>query len=92
MLTLVLILKILYTDKRLIPLTPYGSTVIFKNRYYGGSTMFTLDPKELEKKNLNYGQNVRSSEHIKIYGKKPFNKEHYEKYLKHEKLENLTKV
>ena len=52
--------------------------------------MFTLDPKELEKKNLNYGQNVRSSEHIKIYEKKPFNKEHYEKYLKHEKLENLT--
>ena len=74
----------------LIPLTPHGSTVIFKNRYYGGSTMFTLDPKELEKKNLNYGQNKRSSEHIKMYGKKPFNKEHHQKYLKHEKLENLA--
>ena len=74
----------------LIPLTPYGSTVIFKNRYYGGSTMFTLDPKELEKKNLNYGQNKRSSEHITMYGKKPFNKEHHQKYLKHEKIENLS--
>ncbi len=74
----------------LIPLTPFGSTVIFKNRYYGGSTMFTLDPKELEKKNLSYGQNKRSSDHINMYGKKPFDKEDHEKYLKHEKLENLA--
>ena len=34
----------------LIPLTPVGSTVIFKNRYYGKSTNFTIDQKELEKK------------------------------------------
>ena len=34
----------------LIPLTPVGSTVIFKNRYYDGSTSFTLDPEELSKK------------------------------------------
>ena len=39
----------------LIPLTPVGSTVIFKNRFYGGSTTFTLDLVELEKKNLSYG-------------------------------------
>ena len=36
----------------LIPLTPVGSTVIFKNRYYDGSTSFTQDPEELKKKNL----------------------------------------
>ena len=34
----------------LIPLTPVGSTIIFKNRYYGRSTNFTLDPEELKKK------------------------------------------
>ena len=35
----------------LIPLTSVGSTVIFKNRYYEGSTSFTQDPDELKKKN-----------------------------------------
>ena len=45
----------------LIPLTPVGSTVIFKNRYYGKSTNFTIDEKELEKTKLNYGQNIRSN-------------------------------
>ena len=34
----------------LIPLSPVGSTVIFKNRFYDGSTSFTLDPEELKKK------------------------------------------
>ena len=74
----------------LIPLTPEGSTVIFKNRFYGLSTNFTLDKKELEMKKLNYGQNKRSSEHLDLYGKKPFDKEKYEKYLKHENIENLA--
>ena len=32
----------------LIPLTPIGSTVIFKNRFYGQSTNFTTDKIELE--------------------------------------------
>ena len=73
----------------LIPLTPVGSTVIFKNRFYGGSTNFTQDPEELKKKNLNYGQNKRSSEHLKMYGDKPFDKSIHEKYLKHENIENL---
>merc|ERR1711965_28959 len=31
----------------LIPLTPIGSTVIFKNRFYGKSTNFTIDKNEL---------------------------------------------
>jgi len=73
----------------LIPLSPVGSTVIFKNRFYEGSTNFTQDPDELKKKNLSYGQNKRSSEHLKLYGDKPFDKKIHEKYLKHEKIDNL---
>ena len=73
----------------LIPLTPVGSTVIFKNRYYGGSTSFTQDPEELKKKNLNYGQNKRSSEHLNLYGDKPFDKKIHDEYLKHENIDNL---
>ena len=73
----------------LIPLSPIGSTVIFKNRFYEGSTNFTQDPDELKKKKLNYGQNKRSSEHLKLYGNKPFDKDIHEKYLNHENLENL---
>ena len=73
----------------LIPLTPVGSTVIFKNRYYGKSTNFTTDEKELQKKDLKYGQNIRSSDHIGMFGKRPFDKELYQKYLTHEKIENL---
>ena len=73
----------------LIPLTPVGSTVIFKNRFYDGSTSFTMDPDELSKKNLSYGQNKRSSKHLNMYGNKPFNKDIHEKYLKHENIDNL---
>ena len=73
----------------LIPLTPVGSTVIFKNRFYEGSTNFTQDPDELKKKNLAYGQNKRSSEHLKLYGDRPFDKKIHEKYLKHENIDNL---
>ena len=73
----------------LIPLTPVGSTVIFKNRFYDGSTTFTQDPEELKKKKLSYGQNKRSSEHLKLYGDKPFDKKIHEKYLKHENINNL---
>ena len=73
----------------LIPLSPVGSTVIFKNRFYEMSTSFTQDPEELKKKNLSYGQNKRSSEHLKLYGNKPFDKKMHEHYLKHENIENL---
>ena len=73
----------------LIPLTPVGSTVIFKNRFYGCSTNFTLDKKELEYKKLKYGQNKRSSEHIGMFGNKPFDKDIHAKYLSHENIENL---
>ena len=54
----------------LIPLTSKGSTVIFKNKFYGNSTNFTIDEDELKMKNLKYGQNIRSSEHLDIYKKK----------------------
>tara|TARA_Y100000591_G_C21824389_1_gene695703 strand:- start:839 stop:1546 length:708 start_codon:yes stop_codon:yes gene_type:complete len=74
----------------LIPLTPKGSTIIFKNRYYGKSTNFTIDKNELEKKDLKYGQNIRSSEHLGKYGKKPFDEKIHKEYLRHEKLENLV--
>ena len=73
----------------LIPLTPVGSTVIFKNRFYEWSTSFTQDPEELKKKNLSYGQNKRSSEHLKLYGDKQFDKKIHEQYLKHENIDNL---
>ena len=73
----------------LIPLTPKGSTVIFKNRFYEESTSFTQDPEELKKKDLKYGQNKRSSEHLRLYGDKPFDKKIHEKYLRHEDINNL---
>ena len=34
----------------LVPLTPVGSTIIFKNRYYGQSTNFTIEKKSLKEK------------------------------------------
>ena len=66
-----------------------GSTFIFKNRYYEGSTNFTQDPEELKKKNLKYGQNKRSNIHLKIFGDKPFDQKIHQKYLQHEKIQNL---
>ena len=83
-------MKDIIYKQTLVPLTPVGSTVIFKNKFYGSSTNFTLDKKELETKQLNYGQNRRSSEHIQMYNKKPFDKDQYNKYLTHENLENLS--
>ena len=83
-------MKDIIYKQTLVPLTPVGSTVIFKNKFYGSSTNFTLDKKELETIQLNYGQNRRSSEHIQMYNKKPFDKDQYNKYLTHENLENLS--
>jgi hypothetical protein len=81
--------EIIY-KQTLVPLTSKGSTVIFKNKFYGNSTSFTVDANELNIKNLKYGQNIRSSEHLKIFDQKKFNKDDHEKYLKHEKIENLS--
>ena len=74
----------------LIPLTSKGSTVIFKNKFYGNSTNFTIDESELKVKDLKYGQNLRSSEHLKLFETKKFDEKDHEKYLKHEKIENLS--
>ena len=76
--------KIIY-KQTLLPLSEKGETVIFKNRFYGCSTTFSLDPKELSAE----GYNKRSSQHIDIYNKKPFNKEKHKKFLMHEDIENL---
>ena len=81
--------EIIY-KQTLIPLTSKGGTVIFKNKFYGSSTNFTVDKEELKEKKLKYGQNIRSSEHLNLYKNIPFNNSEYEKYLKHEKIENLS--
>ena len=44
----------------------------------------------MEKKDLKYGQNKRSSDHIGMFGNKPFDSEIHKKYLSHEKIENLV--
>ena len=49
----------------------------------------TIDKNELNVKDLKYGQNKRSSEHLNMFEKKPFNNDDHKKYLKHEKIENL---
>ena len=67
------------------PLTPIGETVIFKNRWYGKSTSFTIDEDEL-KINPGPGQNERSCEHL---GTEDFDKEIYRKYLTHIDINNL---
>ncbi|MDB9760382.1 hypothetical protein OAB59_00220 [Pelagibacteraceae bacterium] len=77
----------------LIPLSEFGETIIFKNRYYGLSTNFTKDEKELaenDPENYKKGKNIRSSEHLKLFESKPFNKNDHEKYLKHENIDNLN--
>ena len=61
--------KIIY-KQILVPLTNEGETVIFKNRFYGCSTTFSINEEELAAK----GYNKRSSEHINLYNQKPFDK------------------
>ena len=67
------------------PLTPYGQTIIFKNRWYEESTSFTIDEEELKFK-PKPGQNYRSSKHL---GEELFDKKIYQKYLTHIDIKNL---
>ena len=67
------------------PLTSFGDTVVFKNRWYGRSTSFTNDPEELKFK-PKQEQNDRSSEHL---GQGEFDKEIHQKYLTHIDINNL---
>ena len=70
----------------LLPLTPDGETVIFKNKFYGCSTTFSIDPKELKAE----GYNKRSSEHLNLFKKKDFDQKVHKNYLAHEDLNNLS--
>ncbi len=76
--------KLIY-KQTLLALSDTGETIIFKNRFYGCSTTFSIDPEELSAK----GYNKRSSEHLKLYGNNEFNKEMHKKYLGHEDINNL---
>ena len=76
--------KVIY-KQTLLPLSNDGETIIFKNRFYGCSTTFSIDPEELSAK----GYNKRSSEYLMLYNQRPFDEKMYNKYLKHEDLNNL---
>ena len=67
------------------PLSPFGETIIFKNRWYGRSTSFTINKDELNYK-PGPGQNDRSNKHL---GSFDFDKETHKKYLNHIDIENL---
>jgi len=67
------------------PLSSFGETVVFKNKWYGRSTSFTIDEEELKFK-PKLGQNDRSSQHL---GDKKFDKEIHQKYLTHIDINNL---
>ena len=67
------------------PLSSFGDTVVFKNRWYGKSTSFTIDPEALIFK-PNSDQNDRSCEHL---CNEEFDKEIHQKYLTHIDINNL---
>ena len=67
------------------PLSSFGDTVVFKNKWYGRSTSFTIDPEELKFKPTP-AQNDRSCEHL---GEGEFDKEIHQKYLAHIDINNL---
>ena len=67
------------------PLSSFGDTVIFKNRWYGKSTSFTIDENEL-KFQPKLEQNDRSNKHL---GDKEFDKKIYKEYLQHININNL---
>jgi hypothetical protein len=70
-------------------LTPFtsGQTVVFKTKWYGRSTSFTVDSEELKFKPKT-DQNDRSDKHIVVDGKS-FDKNIHQKYLSHIDIENL---
>ena len=85
-------LKDIIYKQTLIPLSEFGETIIFKNRFYGFSTNFTKNENELLENNpdnFKKGKNVRSNEHLNIFSEKPFNKKDHAEYLNHEDVENL---
>ena len=67
------------------PLSSFGDTIVFKNKWYGRSTSFTINKEEL-KFTPNLEQNDRSCEHL---GEEKFDKEIHQKYLTHIDINNL---
>jgi len=67
------------------PLSTFGDTVVFKNRWYGRSTSFTVDQEELQFKPKSE-QNDRSNQHL---GEEDFDSEIHAKYLSHIDINNL---
>ena len=67
------------------PLSSFGDTVIFKNKWYGRSTSFTINKEELKYK-PKPGQNDRSCAHL---GDEEFDREIHKKYLNHIDINNL---
>ena len=67
------------------PLSSFGDTIVFKNKWYGKSTSFTIDKEELKLK-PKFGQNDRSCEHLRD---KEFDKETHQQYLTHIDIDNL---
>ena len=70
----------------LTPLSDIGQTIIFKNRWYGQSAIFTIDKEELKFK-PNDHQNIRSNKHITKDVK--FNEKIHKRYLRHIDINNL---
>ena len=67
------------------PLSSFGDTVVFKNKWYGRSTSFTVDQEELKFKPKSE-QNDRSNKHL---GEEDFDSEMHAKYLSHIDINNL---
>jgi len=67
------------------PLSSLGDTVVFKNRWYGRSTSFTINQEELKFK-PGPEQNDRSCEHL---GNEEFDKTIHSKCLTHIDINNL---
>jgi len=77
--------KSIIYKQAITPLSSFGDTVVFKNRWYGRSTSFTINQEDLNYK-PKLGQNDRSSEHL---GDEDFDKEIHEQYLTHIDINNL---
>ena len=77
--------KDLIYKQAVTPLSSFGETVVFKNKWYGRSTSFTIDEEELKFK-PKLDQNNRSSQHL---GDKEFDREIHQKYLTHIDINNL---
>ena len=77
--------KVIIYKQVVTPLSSFGDTVVFKNKWYGRSTSFTIDKEELKFKPKS-DQNDRSCKHI---GDEEFDKETHKKYLTHIDINNL---